>query len=61
VNTLRHAVQEYLDLRRNLGFKLQQTGRGLFDFVTYMEQHHATHITQALALAWAQQPKNVQP
>jgi integrase len=61
VNTLRHAVQEYLDLRRSLGFKLQKTGRGLFDFVTYMEQHHATHITQALALAWAQQPKNVQP
>ena len=61
VNTLRHAVQEYLDLRRNLGFKLQQTGRGLFDFVTYMEQPHATHITQALALAWAQQPKKVQP
>lgn len=61
VNTLRHAVQEYLDLRRNLGFKLQKTGRGLFDFVTYMEQHHATRITQALALAWAQQPKKVQP
>ena len=26
-----------------------------------MEQHRASYITQALALAWAQQPSNVQP
>jgi integrase len=60
VNTLRQAVQEYLDLRRHLGFKLREAGRGLLDFVTYLEQHHATYITQALALAWAQQPRHVQ-
>jgi len=61
MNTLREAVQEYLVLRRTLGFKLRETGKGLFDFVTYMEQRRAPYITQALALAWAQQPPNVQP
>ena len=61
MNTLRQAVEKYLTLRRNLGFKLLEAGRGLLDFVTYMEQHRASYITQALALAWAQQPSNAQP
>jgi len=61
MNTLRQAVQEYLSLRRDLGFKLQDAGKGLLDFVTFMERHRALYITQALALAWAQQPANVQP
>ena len=51
MNTLRQAVQEYLCLRRSLGFKLHDAGKGLLDFVTFMEQHRATYITQALALA----------
>src|ERR1700722_15085144 len=61
MNTLRQAVQEYLSLRRSLGFKLQDAGKGLIDFVTFMERHRTSHITRALALAWAQQPVNVQP
>ena len=47
-------------MRRALGFKLHDAGKGLLDFVTFMEQHRARYITQALALAWAQQPSNVQ-
>jgi len=61
MTTLRQAVQEYMRMRRDLGFKLQDAGKGLLDFVTFMEQHRASYITQALALAWAQQPSNVQP
>jgi integrase len=61
MNTLRQAVHEYLCMRRDLGFKLRDAGKGLLDFATFMEQHYATYITQALALAWAQQPANVQP
>jgi integrase/recombinase XerD len=61
MNTLRQAVHEYLSLRRSLGFKLQDAGKGLLDFVTFMEHHRTSYITQALALAWAQQPVNVQP
>ena len=61
MNTLRQAVQEYLSLRRRLGFKLQDAGKGLIDFVTFMERHRTSHITEALALAWARQQVNVQP
>ena len=61
MNTLRQAVQEYLSMRRHLGFTLREAGKGLLDFVTFMEQHRASYITPALALAWAQQPSNVQP
>lgn len=61
MNTLREAVQEYLAMRRALGFKLHEAGRGLLDFVTFMEQHHAAYITQVLALTWAQLPVAVQP
>jgi hypothetical protein len=61
MNTLRQAVDEYLSLRRGLGFKLQEAGKGLLDFVTFMEQRRASIITSALALAWAQLPVNAQP
>ena len=61
MNTLRQAVHEYLSMRRNLGFKLHEAGKGLLNFITFMQQHRAPYITEALALAWAQQPVNVQP
>jgi len=61
MNTLRQAIHEYLSLRRALGFKLRDAGKELLDFVTFMERHRASSITQALALAWAQRPTNVQP
>jgi integrase/recombinase XerD len=61
MKTLRKSVQEYLSLRRSLGFKLLEAGKGLLDFVAFMERHHASYITSALALAWAQQPAGVEP
>jgi integrase len=60
MNTLRQAVDEYLKMRRALGFRLRDAGKGLLDFVTFMEQRHASYITQALALTWAQQPSSTQ-
>lgn len=59
MNTLRQNVHEYLDMRRNLGFKLRDAGKQLDDFVNFMEQQCAPYITTALALVWAQQPSNV--
>ena len=61
MTALRRAVQEYLRMRRDLGFKLHEAGKGLLDFGRFMEQHRASYITQALALAWAQQPSHAQP
>jgi integrase/recombinase XerD len=61
MNTLREALPEYLQLRRHLGFKLEDAGLLLPRFVAFLEQRGATHITTALALAWAQQSATVQP
>lgn len=61
MNTLRQAVQEYLTMRRSLGYKLQGAGKKLLDFATFMEQHRAPYITHSLALAWAKKPSDVRP
>lgn len=61
MSTLRELLQDYLAVRRALGFKLHTDGTGLLSFVVYMEQAHAEHITTDLALAWAKQPTSVQP
>jgi integrase len=61
MTTLRQAVQEYVRMRRDLGFKLREPGKALPDFVRFMEQQRASSITQALALTWAQQPSQAQP
>lgn len=61
MNTLREAVQDYLALRRSLGFKLRDAGKGLLDFIVFMEQQRVAYITHRLALAWAQQTATTQP
>ncbi len=53
---LRQALDDYLAIRRALGFKLQRVGQLLPGFVTHMEQSGAATITTELALAWAKQP-----
>ncbi len=58
MNSLRKAVQEYLKMRRHLGFKLVEAGKALPDFSSYMEQHRKSYITQSLALSWVQKPKS---
>jgi integrase/recombinase XerD len=61
MNALRQSIAEYLAMRRSLGFKLQDAGRALSEFAAFMERRRASHITQALALAWAQKPRHAQP
>ena len=61
MNTLREALQEYLAVRRGLGFKMHDAGLVLPRFVAFMEEHQAPYITTRLALEWAQQATTVQP
>jgi len=61
MNSLRRALNEYLELRRGLGFKLQDAGRQLPHFVAYLEQQGCTFITTELALTWAQYATSGQP
>jgi integrase len=60
MNTLRESLQEYLELRRSLGFKMHDAGLLLPRFVSFMEERQAAHITTRLALEWARHPA-VQP
>ena len=54
--SLREALQQYLSLRRALGFKLKATGRLLGQFVEHLDAQGATTFTVADALAWATAP-----
>ena len=61
MNTLREALQEYLQLRHVLGFKLEREGVLLPQFVSFLEQEGATHITSSLAMRWAMTPSTASP
>lgn len=58
---LTKAIEDYLALRRSLGFKLRRAGAALMNFASFMEQQQAESITTQLALDWAQQPRDTQP
>lgn len=49
-------LQDYLGLRRGLGFKLDRAGRLLSQFVTFCEQDGAEVVSVELALSWATAP-----
>ena len=49
---LTKAINDYLALRRSLGFKLHGAGRVLAKFASFMEQQSAECITTQLALDW---------
>ncbi len=61
MNPLRESIQDYLALRRSLGFKLRDAGICLAKFAAFLETRGATHITTQLALEWAQQSPSADP
>ena len=62
MTTLLHErAQEYLRLRRALGFRLRHEGYILPQFADYLEQHGAATITAEHAITWAQLPQGVHP
>jgi integrase/recombinase XerD len=61
MSNLREACEQYLQLRRNLGYQLRETGRLLRNFLAFAEREGISHVTTDLALRWAQQPSGVQP
>jgi integrase len=61
MNELRDALEEYLAVRRSLGFDLRLPASLLRNFVSFLEANGATYITRALAVRWAEQPRDAQP
>jgi integrase/recombinase XerD len=55
MSTLRVAAEQYLAMRRTLGFKLDTQGRQLMSFIGYCEARGAERVTTEFALAWAMQ------
>jgi integrase/recombinase XerD len=58
---LRERAEEYLRLRRALGFRLVREGRMLAGFARYMEQQGTATVTAEHAITWAQLPQGVHP
>src|SRR5207237_10001186 len=56
MNTLQTALQEYLAMRRALGFQLLDAGPALSDFVSFLKRRRTSHIIIRLALEWSQKP-----
>jgi integrase/recombinase XerD len=61
MSPLREALDDYLRLRRQLGFELKNEGRQLRGFVDFLEQAGAPRITSELAVAWATLPADAHP
>lgn len=53
---LLRSLEDYLVIRRALGFDLRDTEWCLRGFIAFMEQEHSSHITTDLALRWARRP-----
>jgi Phage integrase family len=57
VSRLRQVAEDYLMMRRALGFSLESHGRLLMSFIGYLEQAGAASVTTDLAVAWARQTR----
>jgi integrase/recombinase XerD len=61
MSTLHQAAEDYLAIRRSLGFKLVAEGYLLASFVDYAERTGARQLTADLALDWATLPAGKDP
>lgn len=58
---LEQALNDYLRLRRSLGYRLRVPEGLLRGFVAFLQAEGAGYITRELALRWATQPAKAQP
>ena len=54
-------LDDYLRLRRALGFKLDYPGHALPQFLAYLDTNGVSRITAALAIEWAGLAKDAKP
>lgn len=59
--TIRVRVQQYLAMRRSLGYRLHGEGRMLLAFADWLDQSGQPTITASAALTWATQRQDVSP
>jgi len=56
MTTIRAAAEDYLAIRRSLGFKLGTQGQVLMDFVAYLEHKGTETVTTEVTVEWATRP-----
>jgi integrase/recombinase XerD len=61
MSSLRDVAEDYLRMRRALGYKLEIQGLLLGGFVSYLEEIDATTVTTENAVAWATSPAGADP
>ena len=61
MSALRQFLEDYLAVRRSVGYKLESVARMLSSFVAFAERAGAGTITTELALSWATQPQQASP
>lgn len=61
VNPLEQALNDYIRIRRSLGFQLRLAAGALRNFIAFLQREGAAYITTELALRWATQPARAQP
>lgn len=60
MTALQTGAEDYLTLRRSLGFKLKRPCRFVRDFVLWLAERGEPQITTRLAVQWATQPQHLQ-
>ena len=59
MTALSRALDDYLALRRSMGFKFRDHESVLRKFIVFLCAQGTGFITTQLAVAWAQQPQDV--
>ncbi|MEU1601481.1 tyrosine-type recombinase/integrase [Streptomyces sp. NPDC005708] len=61
MSALHRRLQEYLAVRRAMGFKMERHEKLLTQFADYLAQHRVPTLTIEHALAWATSPSSADP
>jgi len=61
MGSMRRAAEDYLALRRSMGFKLEKPGRLVLQFADRLDGLGTQQITVEMALWWARQPAQADP
>jgi integrase/recombinase XerD len=61
VSALRQSLNDYLTMRRELGYKLERAGQLLSQFVDFCDQSGTEVVTVEVALTWATLPDGCSP
>lgn len=61
MSAMRQAAEDYIALRRAMGFKLEKPGRLVLQFADHLDRLGTAQVTVETALAWARQPAHADP